>query len=85
MALLDRADNLLLGNAGFDVKRRQIITLDRAGRFIPVCTRHVFLKYYSPAAKLTNRWTLADAAAYTDDIVTTLTSFFTPLLIPAHD
>lgn len=85
LALLDRADNLLLGNAGFDVKRRQIITLDRAGRFIPVCTRHVFLKYYSPAAKLTNRWTLADAAAYTDDIVTTLTSFFTPLLIPAHD
>lgn len=80
LALLDRADNLLLGNAGFDVKRRQIITLDRAGRFIPVCTRHVFLKYYSPAAKLTNRWTLADAAAYTDDIATTLTAFFSPLL-----
>lgn len=85
LALLDRADNILLANAEFEDKRRQIIALDRAGRFIPVCTRHVFLKYYSPAAKQPNRWTLADAADYTDDIVTTLTSFFTPLLIPAHD
>lgn len=85
LALLDRADNILLANAEFEDKRRQIIALERAGRFIPVCTRHVFLKYYSPAAKQPNRWTLADAADYTDDIVTTLTSFFTPLLIPAHD
>lgn len=85
LALLDRADNILLANAGFEDKRRQIIALDRAGRFIPVCTRHVFLKYYSPAAKQPNRWTLADAAAYTDDIVTTLTDFFTPILTPAHD
>lgn len=85
LALLDRADNILLGNAAFEDKRRQIIALDRDGRFIPVCTRHVFLKYYSPVAKLMNRWTLADAAAYTDDIVSTLTSFFTPILTPAHD
>lgn len=85
LALLDRADNILLANAEFEDKRRQIIALERAGRFIPVCTRHVFLKYYSPTAKQPNRWTLADAADYTDDIVTTLTSFFTPLLIPAHD
>ena len=85
LALLDRADNILLANAEFEDKRRQIIALDRAGRFIPVCTRHVFLKYYSPTAKQPNRWTLADAADYTDDIATTLTSFFTPLLTPAHD
>lgn len=82
LALLERRDNSLLANAGFDVKRRQIIDLDRDGRFIPVCTRHVFLKYYSADAEPMNDWTLADAAAYTGDIVSTLTDFFTPASAP---
>lgn len=40
--------------------------------FVPPCTRNVFLKYYSPAAQQNNYWTLADAAAYQEDIERTL-------------
>ena len=82
LALLERRDNSLLGNAAFEDKRRQIIALDRAGRFIPVCTRHVFLKYYSADAEPMNDWTRDDADAYTGDIVSTLTDFFTPASAP---
>ena len=49
LALLDRDDNSVLSNAVFEVKRRHIIELDRGGSYIPVCTRNVFLKYYTDA------------------------------------
>ena len=45
MALLDKSQNSALSNSVFDVKRRQIIDLDRRGEYIPYCTRMVFLKY----------------------------------------
>jgi hypothetical protein len=47
MALLTDTDNSSLGNSVFEVKRRMIIERDKQGKYIPVCTRHVFLKYYS--------------------------------------
>jgi hypothetical protein len=31
------------------VKRRSVLTRDRLGSYIPVCTRNVFLKYYTDA------------------------------------
>jgi uncharacterized protein DUF262 len=49
LALLARDDNSVLTNAVFEVKRRQVIALDRSGSYIPVCTRNVFLKYYTEA------------------------------------
>ena len=49
LALLARDDNSVLSNSVFEVKRRRIIALDRRGVYIPVCTRNVFLKYYTDA------------------------------------
>lgn len=49
LALLDSGDNAALSNAAFEVKRRKILDLDRRGAYIPVCTRRVFLKYYTDA------------------------------------
>lgn len=49
LTLLDSGDNSVLGNSVFAVKRAEILKHDREGSYIPVCTRDVFLKYYSPA------------------------------------
>jgi len=46
LALLGTAENSALNNAVFEVKRREIIKMDREGKYIPICTRRAFLKYY---------------------------------------
>ena len=51
MALLGKFDNSALNNSTFDVKRDKIIEMDKQGSYIPVCTRRVFLKYYTPSEK----------------------------------
>jgi len=47
LALLSQPDNSALNNSVFEVKRREILRLDREGSFIPVCTRRAFMKYYN--------------------------------------
>lgn len=66
MALLEKGHNSALSNSVFDVKRRQIIELDRHGEFIPYCTRMVFLKYYTEHAdeKQMIYWSEDDRKAY---------------------
>ena len=66
MALLDKSQNSALSNSVFDVKRRQIIDLDRRGEYIPYCTRMVFLKYYTEHAdeKQMIYWSEDDRKAY---------------------
>lgn len=50
MALLGRDDNSALNNSTFDVKRDKILEMDKKGDYIPICTRRVFLKYYTQSA-----------------------------------
>lgn len=49
LALLASEDNSALSNSVFEVKRRSVLERDRLGSYIPVCTRNVFLKYYTDA------------------------------------
>lgn len=49
LALLASGDNSALSNSVFEVKRRHILDRDRLGSYVPVCTRNVFLKYYTEA------------------------------------
>lgn len=49
LALLNGNDNSALNNSVFAVKRNEVIDLDQLGHYIPVCTRNIFLKYYSPS------------------------------------
>ena len=48
MILLDEYTNRSYKNAVFAVKRQRLLSLDQAGIFVPLCTRNVFLKCYSP-------------------------------------
>ena len=64
LALLDRNTNSALSNSFFDVKRRIIVEKDRRGEFIPICTRNVFLKYYSEDASQIHYWSQKDRTDY---------------------
>lgn len=65
LALLASGDNSALSNAVFEVKRRRILKLDRKGAYIPICTRQVFLKYYTDAdAQQIHFWSTQDREAY---------------------
>ena len=70
LALLRTDDNSALGNAVFEVKRRRILELDRKGSYIPVCTRRVFLKYYTGAnAQQIHFWGAQDRESYLDAMI----------------
>ncbi len=65
LALLSSDINAALGNQSFPAKRRRLLELDNAGRFIPLCTRRVFFKYYTETTRQQLQfWSLADRDAY---------------------
>lgn len=65
LALLSSQANSALGNSVFEVKRQKILALDRQGAYLPICTRRVFLKYYSDAsARQLSFWGPQDRDAY---------------------
>jgi len=48
LVLLDSGTNRSYKNAVFPVKRKIITNKEKEGTFIPICTKNVFLKYYTP-------------------------------------
>ncbi|MBM4722847.1 DUF262 domain-containing protein [Rhodococcus hoagii] len=65
LALLSSADNSALSNSAFEVKRREIIRRDKAGSYVPACTRDVFLKYYTETdAQQIHFWGRQDREGY---------------------
>ena len=71
LTLLDSATNRGYGNAFFPVKRKTIIENDKKGTFIPICTKNLFLKYYSKNATDLQKWTEEDAKDYKSAILET--------------
>ena len=69
LALLKCEENFALGNSVFDVKRNEIIKLDKKGAFIPFCTKMAFLKYYTKSEKnQIHYWGENDRRAYLAEI-----------------
>jgi hypothetical protein len=69
MALLNTSDNAALNNSTFDVKRNIIIEMDKKGKYIPFCTKMVFLKYYTPSENnQIHFWGQTDRVAYVNAI-----------------
>lgn len=65
LALLSADVNSALGNGSFYAKRLRIQQLDQDGAFIPICTRRVFLKYYTPSDHQgMHLWSRKDREAY---------------------
>ena len=69
LALLNSSDNAALNNATFDVKRNEIIKMDKKGQYIPFCTKMVFLKYYTKSKdNQIHFWGPSDRIAYVNGI-----------------
>lgn len=76
LALLHGGDNSALSNSTFAAKREEILRRDRAGSYIPVCTRDVFLKYYSPAGEhQMHLWSNKDREHYLRALLSTLSPY----------
>jgi hypothetical protein len=70
MALLRSADNSALNNSTFDVKRNKILDMDKDGEYIPICTRRIFLKYYTESKNhQLHFWGVQDREAYMDAMI----------------
>lgn len=79
LALLRGDDNTALSNSVFEVKRRKVIELDKAGSYIPACTRNVFLKYYTDTAdQQLHLWGEADRQDYLTAMQRVLAPYFMP-------
>ena len=81
LALLDQATNRSYHNAPFPYKRFCIIERDKKGLFVPMCTKNLFLKYYSSSdmasSQLENmRWRDEDRRNYLAAIRKVLGAFF---------
>ena len=76
MALLPGPLNSSIGKGFFNEKRAKIIEFDKKGEFIPICTRNVFLKYYSEANS-TNLfyWSSTDREDYLENVKCTLKKY----------
>ena len=68
LALISGDLNSALGNRPFSEKREIVIQWDKAGKFIPLATRNVFLKYYGGDIEWMNNWTLTDRASYLTEV-----------------
>lgn len=67
MALLSFENNAALNNSTFDVKRNKILDMDNVGQYIPICTKRVFLKYYTKSKDYQlHFWGETDRKAYMD-------------------
>lgn len=64
LALLDATTNRSYKNAMFPIKRKRIIHNDKNGIFIPICTKNVFLKFYSKKLGEVRYWQKSDAEDY---------------------
>lgn len=82
LALLKKEDNSALNNSTFDVKRNEIVEMDKRGQFIPFCTRMVFLKYYTPSDKNSvHFWGQADREYYVEYMNKVLSDYIEPIVL----
>ena len=77
LTLLNADINRSYGNGFFFKKRSEIIRNDMEGKFIPICTKHVFLKYFDKKGTSLTKWGKDDIQNYQNHIGTILKDFLT--------
>lgn len=76
LALLDSTTNRGYKNAVFPVKRRWILNNESKGLFVPICTKNLFLKYYSKKLENIMFWQPSDSGDYFDSLQLALKKYF---------
>ncbi len=77
LTLLDSSTNRSYKNAIFPIKRKRIIELDKQATYVPLCTKNVFLKYYSENVDKMLYWETKDSEDYQEAMLDIMTDFFT--------
>ncbi len=86
LALLSTSDNSALSNAAFDVKRNAVVEMDKEGKYIPFCTKMIFLKYYtSSASNQLHFWGHPDRVAYVEAINRVLKNYLPDPIAIEHE
>lgn len=75
LVLLDARTNRSYKNAVFPVKRSTIIEREKEGTFIPICTKNVFMKFYSNSVNQMTFWGDNDREKYLSDIINTINTY----------
>jgi len=75
LCLLDKGTNRSYKNDSFKNKRKKIIEQEKQGTFIPICTRNIFMKYYSKELKQLGQWSEIDRTAYFENIKEVIKSY----------
>jgi hypothetical protein len=84
LALLEGSQNASLSNAIFEVKRQRVIEMDKAGAFIPIGTKRIYLKYYADeTSHHYATWTRKEREKYLADI-TSVMQRYQPENTPSH-
>ncbi len=68
LCLLDSGTNRSYKNDSFKEKRRKIIKREMEGTFIPICTKNVFMKFYSNDVRGIEIWNDTDRKSYFKNI-----------------
>ncbi|WP_425640655.1 GmrSD restriction endonuclease domain-containing protein [Marinomonas gallaica] len=76
LTLLDSATNRSYQNAVFPIKRSTIIALDKKATFVPLCTKNVFLKYYSKKVDKMLYWESKDTQDHLQAMVESIDGLF---------
>ena len=76
LTLLDRTTNRSYKNAVFPIKRSKIIALDKEATFVPLCTKNVFLKYYSKQVDKMLYWESKDSQDHQEGMIHSLYGIF---------
>lgn len=74
LVLLDTHTNRSYKNAVFPMKRNTIIEREKAGIFVPICTKNVFMKFYSEDVSQMSFWGEKDKELYFSDLNNTINS-----------
>ena len=91
LTLLDSATNREYKDAPFAYKRYCIVKYDRMGdRFIPLCTRNLFLKYYTDSNKDSSyldmmRWNSSDRQGYIKAIHEAVDPIFDSVIVKEEE
>ena len=72
LCLLDRGTNRSYKNDSFKEKRKKIIENEKMGVFIPICTKNVFMKYYSKELEHLELWNESDRESYVENVIDTI-------------
>lgn len=68
LVLLDSSTNRSYKNSVFPLKRKKIIEREKTGTFVPICTKNVFMKFYSTDVEQMTFWGEKDRERYLTDI-----------------